>query len=204
MELKNFDKYTAISREHIPYLRDLAAAVSQSPYRPVVHICPPCGLLNDPNGLCWYEGWYHVFYQWYPFGASHGMKHWAHVKSRDLSAWEWCDEILIPSQPYEKNGCYSGNAFVSPEDGNCYLFYTANYKTEKGRIPKQAAAIMKPDGTISKCSRNPLIDGAPSGMGGDIRDPFVFEQNGRYYMMLGATDQKGKGQLILYSGSTLL
>ena len=99
MELKNFDKYTAISREHIPYLRDLAAAVSQSPYRPVVHICPPCGLLNDPNGLCWYEGWYHVFYQWYPFGASHGMKHWAHVKSRDLSAWEWCDEILIPSQP---------------------------------------------------------------------------------------------------------
>ena len=54
---------------------------------------------------------------------------------------------------------------------------------------------MKPDGTISKCSRNPMIDGAPSGMGGDIRDPFVFEQNGRYYMMLGATDPR-KGQLI--------
>lgn len=202
MELKNFDKYTAISREHIPYLRDLAAAVSQSPYRPVVHICPPCGLLNDPNGLCWYEGWYHVFYQWYPLGASHGMST-GPCEIQGSVCREWCDEILIPSQPYE-NGCYSGNAFVSPEDGNCYLFYTANYKTEKGRIPKQAAAIMKPDGTISKCSRNPLIDGAPSGMGGDIRDPFVFEQNGRYYMMLGATDQKGKGQLILYSGSTLL
>ena len=84
MKFRSFDKYTSITKENVPYLRPLSADVSQSPYRPKAHICPPCGLLNDPNGLCWYEGYYHVFYQWYPFGPSHGMKHWAHVKSKDF------------------------------------------------------------------------------------------------------------------------
>lgn len=204
MEFQEFDKYTAISGEHGAYLRELADYVSRSPYRPNAHICPPSGLLNDPNGLCWYAGWYHVFYQWYPFGPSHGMKHWAHVRSRDLNRWEWCDGILIPTQSYEKNGCYSGNALVNPKDGNCYLFYTANYKTDGGRIPKQALAIMGPDGSISKYGQNPVIDGAPQGMGGDIRDPFVFEQDGSYRMLLGGTDLGGKGRLILYSSENLL
>lgn len=203
MRLQTFDKYTAMSGEHESYLKELAAFAAAGPNRPEVHICPPCGLLNDPNGLCWYEGWYHVFYQWHPFGPSHGMKHWAHVRSRDLVEWEWCDEMLIPTEEYEKSGCYSGNAYVNPKDGNCYLFYTANYKTETGRVPKQAVAVMDPDGAIRKYEGNPVIDGAPEGMSGDIRDPFVFEQDGRYYMLLGASDQEGKGQLLLYSGRDL-
>lgn len=203
MRLQTFDKYTAVSKEHESYLRELAAVAAGDPYRPAVHICPPCGLLNDPNGLCWYEGWYHVFYQWHPFGPSHGMKHWAHVRSKDLADWEWCDEMLVPTEAYEKSGCYSGNAYVNPKDGNCYLFYTANYKTETGRIPKQAVAVMEPDGTIRKYENNPVIDGAPEGMSGDIRDPFVFARDGLYYMLLGAADMDGKGQLLLYSGKDM-
>lgn len=203
MRLRTFDKYTAVSREHEAYLRDLAAVAAGDPNRPAAHICPPCGLLNDPNGLCWDGGWYHVFYQWHPFGPSHGMKHWAHVRSRDLVDWEWCDEMLIPTEAYEKSGCYSGNAYVNPKDGNCYLFYTANYKTETGRIPKQAVAIMEPNGSIHKYENNPVIDGAPDGMSGDIRDPFVFERDGHYYMLLGAADTDGRGQLLLYSGKDM-
>lgn len=203
MRLQTFDKYTAVTGSHEAYLRELAAVAAGGPYRPEAHICPPCGLLNDPNGLCWYEGWYHVFYQWHPFGPSHGMKHWAHVRSKDLTDWEWCDAMLVPTEEYERNGCYSGNAYVNPADGNCYLFYTANYKTETGRVPKQAAAVMGPDGRIRKYEGNPVIDGAPEGMSGDIRDPFVFEQDGRYYMLLGAADMDGKGRLILYSGPDL-
>lgn len=203
MSLQTFDKYTAVSRLHEAYLKDLAAKAAGGPYRPAAHICPPCGLLNDPNGLCWYGGWYHVFYQWHPFGPSHGMKHWAHVRSKDLTDWEWCDEMLVPTESYEKNGCYSGNAYVNPSDGKCYLFYTANYKTGEGRIPKQAVAVMEPDGSIHKYEGNPVIDGAPEGMSGDIRDPFVFERDGRHYMLLGAADEDGKGQLILYSGTDL-
>lgn len=203
MELRQVDKYTVAGKEHEAYLKEISSMAENGPYRPFYHICPPCGLLNDPNGLCFYGGEYHVFYQWHPFGPSHGMKHWAHVKSGNPAGWKWCDEMLIPDQEYEKNGCYSGNAFVNESDGLCYLFYTANYKTQEGRVPKQAVAVMDPSGHIEKYKGNPVIDGAPEDMSGDIRDPFVFERGGRYYMLLGASDLSGRGSLILYSGETL-
>lgn len=202
MKWKKFDKYTFLTKEYESYLRELTDYVSQSPYRPLHHICPPCGLLNDPNGLCYYNGYYHVFYQWYPFEAEHGMKHWAHVKSKDLISYEWCEEMLIPDQEYEKNGCYSGNSIE--KDGKLYLFYTANYKTEAGKIPKQAVAIMEPNGSIHKYEGNPIIDGAPAGMKGEIRDPYVFEENGCFYMLLGASSSQDQGQLLLYKSRDLL
>lgn len=204
MEIRKFEKYTAVDEQHEDYLRQLAAYAHSGPYRPNAHICPPCGLLNDPNGLCFFKGEYHVFYQWYPFGPSHGMKHWAHVKSRNLTDWKWCGEMLVPDREYEKNGCYSGNCYVNEAEGLCYLFYTANYKTDLGRVPKQAVAFMDRSGRIEKYGGNPIIDGAPEGMSGDIRDPFVFERDGLFYMLLGAADSEGKGQLLLYSSENLL
>lgn len=108
-----------------------------------------------------------MFYQWFPFGPEHGMKHWAHVISEDLVKWEWSDQMLIPDQEYEKNGCYSGNSIEA--DGKLYLYYTANYKTEQGKIPKQAMAVMNSDGTILKSPNNPIIDEQPEGLIGEIR-----------------------------------
>ena len=204
MEIRTFDKYTVLQKEHEEYLKELAVLAEKGPYRPLHHICPPCGLLNDPNGLCYYGGAYHVFYQWHPFGPSHGMKHWAHVKSENLTDWQWCDEMLVPDEEYEKNGCYSGNAFVNKKDGLCYLYYTANYKTENGRIPRQALAVMDETGHIKKYGKNPILDGAPEGISGDIRDPFVFERDGNYYMLLGAADRLGRGCLLLYSAEDLI
>lgn len=90
------------------------------------------------------------------------MKHWAHVISEDLVKWEWSDQMLIPDQEYEKNGCYSGNSIEA--DGKLYLYYTANYKTEQGKIPKQAMAVMNSDGTILKSPNNPIIDEQPEGL----------------------------------------
>lgn len=201
MKLQHFDKYTCVKAEHSSYLTELCRLAEKDPWHPNSHICPPCGLLNDPNGLAYFGGEYHVFYQWYPFAPSHGMKHWAHVKSQDLQRWNWDERILAPDREYEKNGCYSGNAIE--KDGKLYLFYTANYKTENGRIPKQAMAVMEPDGEICKYEGNPVIDGAPMGMSGDIRDPFVFERDGIYWMLLGAADTEGKGRLIAYRSQEL-
>ena len=103
---------------------------------------------------------------------------------------------------YEKNGCYSGNAIE--KDGLLYLFYTANYKTENGKIPKQAVAIMDKAGNIEKYINNPIIDGAPVDMTGEIRDPFVFRKDEKYYMLLGAKSKKEKGALLLYTSEDLL
>lgn len=201
MEFLEIEKYTYLDDQHQSYIEELKAYCKESRHLPKHHIYPPCGLLNDPNGLCYFEGKYHVFYQWFPFEPNHGMKHWAHVTSEDLIHWEWSQEMLIPDQEYEKNGCYSGNAIE--EDGKVYLFYTANYKTEHGKIPKQALAVMEKDGSIRKYPGNPVIDGAPKGTTGEIRDPFVFKKGDRYYMMLGGEGTDGTGQLLVYKSQDL-
>ena len=132
MKFLDVEKYTPIQKSHEAYLKELMEYCKDTPRHPSYHIHPPCGLVNDPNGLAYFGGKYHVFYQWFPFGPEHGMKHWAHVISEDLIKWERSDQMLIPDQEYEKNGCYSGNSIEA--DGKLYLYYTANYKTEQGKI----------------------------------------------------------------------
>lgn len=201
MKFLDVEKYTPIQKSNEGYLKELVEYCKDTPRHPFFHIHPPCGLMNDPNGLAYFGGKYHVFYQWFPFGPEHGMKHWAHVISEDLQNWEWSDQMLIPDQEYEKNGCYSGNAIEA--DGKLYLYYTANYKTEQGKIPKQAMAVMDSDGTICKYPNNPVIDEQPEGMIGEIRDPFVFEKEGVYWMLLGSGSMDGKARLLLYKSTDL-
>lgn len=203
MKFLKFEKYTYLEEKYENYLKELSEFVQTSKYLPKFHIYPQTGLMNDPNGLAYFNGEYQIFYQWFPFEPSHGMKHWARVTSKNLTEWEWKGPALIPDKEYEKNGCYSGNAIE--KDGKLYLFYTANYKLESdGRIPKQALAIMEKDGSIKKYEKNPVIDGAPEGFTGDIRDPFVFEKNGRYYMLLGGKTLKNEGKILIYKSENLL
>lgn len=201
MDFLKVEKYTALDETHRSYIDQLMDYCKNTPRHPKFHIHPPCGLMNDPNGLAYFQGKYHVFYQWFPFGPEHGMKHWAHVQSENLLDFQWSKEILIPDQEYEKNGCYSGNSIEV--DGKLYLFYTANYKSEQGKIPKQAMAWMEPDGSIHKYEHNPIIDETPDGLTGEIRDPFVFSKNGCYYMLLGGGTLDGKAALLLYQSTDL-
>ncbi len=199
MDFKQFERYTPITGGNAGYVKELAEYCKGSPRRPAYHLIPPCGLMNDPNGLAYFGGQYHVFYQWYPFGPSHGMKHWGHFVSEDMLRWEHSPEILIPTEEYEKNGCYSGNGIQIGKE--LFLYYTANYKTPQGKVPKQAVAIMSPDGKIWKYDRNPIIDETPEGLTGEIRDPFVFQRDGSFYMFLGGASADGHGRLILYKSA---
>lgn len=183
--------------------------VKKSNYLPRYHITPKAGLMNDPNGLAYYNGEYHFFFQWYPFDILHGLKHWGHTMSNDLVHWTDQEFALIPDQEFEKNGCYSGNAIEY--NGDLYLFYTANYKAANGKIPKQGLAIMDKRGYIKKLDK-PIIDHFPKGLSGELRDPFVFERNGQFYMLLGGSKilnrEKRKkfgddGVLLLYRSQDL-
>lgn len=64
---------------------------SGSIYRTKYHVQTVCGLMNDPNGFCYYQNAWHLFYQWYPYEAAHGLKHWYHVESQDLVHWKMMD-----------------------------------------------------------------------------------------------------------------
>lgn len=197
-----FEKYTYVEEKHRTYIEEYIEYCKKGTRIPHYHIIPPCGLMNDPNGLAYYNGKYHIFFQWHPFGPSHGMKHWGQVTTQDFVDWKYEKEILIPNLEYEKNGCYSGNSMQVGDD--LYLYYTANYKTDDGKIPKQAVAFLHKDGTIEKYEKNPIIDEQPEGLIGEIRDPFVFERNGNYYMFLGGGTTDGQGKILQYQSEDAL
>ena len=93
-------------------------------YREKLHLMPPVGWLNDPNGLCQLNGIYHAFFQYSPFNAEGGVKMWGHYTSEDMIDWEYQGVKLYPDQPFDCHGVYSGSAFI--EDDKMYVYYTGN------------------------------------------------------------------------------
>lgn len=191
------NKYTTILEAKDGQLEELVNISKNDPWKPIFHIHPECGLLNDPNGLSYFNGEYHVFYQWFPFGPIHGMKHWAHVKSKDLVHWERMSVAIIPTENYESHGAYSGNAIV--KDDQLLLFYTGNVKySDIERDANQCLAIMNKDYTVQKSTNNPVIKGVPKGYTGHVRDPKVWKDGDKYYMLLGAQRENLTGSIIVY------
>lgn len=163
------------------------------------HLMPPVGLLNDPNGLIHFNGLYHVFYQWNPFETSHGAKFWGHYTSKDLISWQEQPPALVPSEWYEKNGCYSGSAVE--HNGKMYLFYTGNVKNKNNERETYQCLAVSHDG-ITFEKKGPVIY-LPDGYTPHFRDPKVWQQDGYWYMVLGAQTEKEEGQVVLYVSEDL-
>lgn len=200
LEENKFNKYTTILEAKNGQLEELIEIAEQDPWKPTFHIHPECGLLNDPNGLSYFNGEYHVFYQWFPFGPIHGMKHWAHVKSKDLVQWERMPVAIIPTEEYEAQGAYSGSAIVKGDQ--LLLFYTGNIKySDELRDANQCIAIMNKNYETSKLVSNPVITGVPKEYTGHVRDPKVWEFSGKYYMLLGAQRKNLTGALLVYESN---
>lgn len=178
--------------------------VNEDPYRLKFHLMPPIGWMNDPNGLCWYNGNYHVYYQYRPFNAEGtGVVFWGHYTSPDLLNWTQQPVFLSPSETWDLHGVYSGSALVT-EDG-LYLYYTGNVKHPgehdyilTGRGHNVGLAITQ-DG-IKADSNQLLLENKdyPEDMTCHVRDPKVWEQDGRYYMVLGARTKEDRGEILVY------
>jgi beta-fructofuranosidase len=172
---------------------------SNDPNRLHYHIMPAVGLLNDPNGFVFFQGQYHIFYQWNPFATNHNTKFWGHYISDDLVHWEQAPIALAPDEWFDKDGCYSGSAIV--KDGQLILFYTGNVKNEQGdRETYQCMATSNDGITFEK--KGPVIH-LPAGYTAHFRDPKVFDKNGRWYMVIGAQTIDEKGVVVLFSSIDL-
>lgn len=168
--------------------------------RPQWHVYPEQGLLNDPNGLVYFKGKYHVYYQYNFRDTTHHFKAWGHRTSSDLVTWSEEDIPLVPSEWYDKDGCYSGGAFV--KDDCLYLFYTGTVIEEDGSKSSYQCLATSTDG-YHLVKQGPILP-HPEGYTRHVRDPQVFQvTNGRYYMLLGAQTNDLRGTTLTYQSDDL-
>lgn len=175
--------------------------------RPRYHAMPPANWTNEPHGLVRFNGRYHMFYQRTPNGPYKWMMHWGHMVSDDLVHWENLKDAFYPAlnkgglSGLGSKGIWSGDVVA---DGNtAYAFYTTvNFD---GRFDPGVAWAKstepnletweKKGGLIDKNQPNP-------GAIGDFRDPYVWQQDNRWHMIIGAAVGTG-GALEHYTTSDL-
>ena len=165
------------------------------------HFEPRTGWINDPNGLVFFQGKYHAFFQHYPFAPRWGQMHWGHAVSEDLVHWEELPIALYPDREYEdskQGGCFSGCAVV--KDDVLYLIYSS----VSDRHGQTQSVAMSRDGVrFDKYDGNPVIGSFPAEASADFRDPKVTYMNGAYYMVV-ASGKDGIGKILLYKSQNLL
>lgn len=169
-------------------------------FRPIYHFTPEKNWMNDPNGVCYYKGEYHLFYQYNPGGADWGNLHWGHAKSPDLVHWERLEPALAPSNEKGEVHCFSG--CISVDGGEPLLWYTSVGDGERNsRVgAEQWLAVTKDDmRTFEKYPDNPMLTAKDNGVSVlEWRDPYIVSHDGVYYMVLGASYAE-KGCVLIYT-----
>lgn len=176
-----------------------------------LHLMPPVGWLNDPNGLCQYHGAYHAFFQYAPFSADgSGVKMWGHSASRDLLSWDYLGVAVFPDQPFDVTGAYSGCALVEGDDME--VFYTGNVKlvddgshdyVTSGREANTVRATCADGVTLSR--RHVVMRNAdyPADDTEHVRDPKVWRRGDSYLMVQGARRTDDVGEVLVFSSPDL-
>lgn len=189
------ERYRAYADWPADHIENIKQNTKSSPWRTNFHIETPHGLLNDPNGFSYFNGKWTLFYQYFPFGAAHGLKSWVHMESADLVHFEKTGTILYPDTALDSHGAYSGSAMQF--DDHLFLFYTGNVRDENWvRHPYQIGALMDTDGHIQKLNKV-LID-QPSDTTDHFRDPQIFNYEGSYYAIVGGQNLEKQGIIKLY------
>lgn len=162
-------------------LSDTFDTGNREKFRPTYHFSPLYGWMNDPNGMVYKDGEYHLFYQHNPYGSKWGNMHWGHAISKDLINWEHRPDAITPDA---LGTIFSGSAVVDTDNtagfgaGAIVAIYTQNsdrqvqsiaYSTDNGR-------------SFTKYENNPVLTSDAR----DFRDPKVFwhKETQRWIMLL--------------------
>lgn len=172
--------------------------------KPAWHYRPESNWINDPNGLVYYKGWYHLYFQYNPHGDQWGDIHWGHACSRDLLRWETLPVALAPDADRGEMHCFSGGC-CKDEKGQPHFFYTSIGSEKDARDCRHGAQQWTAEPTddtlctLVQSDDHALTDAIHGGMHVvDWRDPCVLRHDGQYLMVLGGCVAE-RGCVLLYT-----
>lgn len=161
-----------------------------TPRREQFHFGPFVNWANDPNALCWYHGYYHLFYQANPFEQKWNDMYWGHAVSKDLIHWRHLPHALEPQEalwrnPGLKGGAFSGCAVAGEQQIDIYLTRHEGPQEDGPETREWQTKAVCRDG-IGIESEVLLIGEKPKGVSPDFRDPKVQQIGRENYMVLGS------------------
>ena len=157
---------------------------SGDPHRPIYHYVNPEGRLNDPNGLCFWQGRWHLFYQAYP--PEDSRQHWGHAVSDDLIHWR---DLPLAIYPNPERACFSGSTFV--EDDRVIAMY---HGTEVGNmVAVSSDPLLLNWEKVTGKAVIPMVNPDGSVPPYRVFDPCIWKKGGIYYSLSGGTLPDGPG-----------
>lgn len=181
-------------------LSDTFYSSNRETYRPVYHHTPVYGWMNDPNGMFYKDGVYHLYFQYNPYGSMWANMTWGHSTSTDLTHWTY-EGTAIVSDAW--GAIFSGSCVVDKDNtagfgkGAVVAFYTSAKSTPWGDVQSQSMAYSLDNGkTFIKYEHNPILTSNER----DFRDPKVFwYAPGKHWVMMLAVGQ----EMQIYSSGNL-
>jgi beta-fructofuranosidase len=189
--------------------------LASDPERPRFHLLPARNWMNDPNGPIYFNGRYHMFFQYNPLAATWGDMSWNHAVSKDMLHWKHLPVAMTPTPgTYDSFGVFSGSAIAVGK--RVYAVYTGTQHSgaDKATIRDGANNVQESQClawsddpmlvTWTKDPANPVIPAPPPGL--DItgfRDPSAWKQGDWYYLTVGSGIAKVGGCVLLYRSKDL-
>lgn len=181
-------------------LSDTFYSSNRETYRPVYHHTPVYGWMNDPNGMFYKDGVYHLYFQYNPYGSMWANMTWGHSTSTDLTHWTYEGTAIVPDA---WGAIFSGSCVVDKDNtagfgkGAVVAFYTSAKSTPWGDVQSQSMAYSLDSGkTFIKYEHNPILTSTER----DFRDPKVFwYAPGKHWVMMLAVGQ----EMQIYSSGNL-
>ena len=181
-------------------IADTFDTTNREVFRPLYHHTPAYGWMNDPNGMFYKDGVYHLYFQYNPYGSTWGNMTWGHSTSEDLTHWTFQGEAIVPDA---WGTIFSGSCVVDNDNtagfgaGAVIAFYTSAKSTPWGDSQSQSMAYSLDNGkTFVKYDHNPVLISEER----DFRDPKVFwYAPGKHWVMILAVGQ----EMWIYSSGNL-
>src|SRR6266481_809690 len=195
--------------------QDLRERLAADPLRPQYHLLPTKNWMNDPNGPIFWNGLYHMFFQYNPNAAVWGDMHWNHAVSEDMIHWRHLPIALAPTPGWaDADGCFTGSAVN--DNGTATILYTGVQKT-----PFELATLRDGHSNIRETQclatssdpqlrawnkwKDPVIQPPDDPKLTGFRDPFLWhDENAKlWYLGVASGQFKVGGRVLLYRSKDL-